>query len=261
MRSEPTAAEQEAQSQLFRYLFLEGTPAKLIERDLNDRPDLAFELKDKRIACECVQIPDSSIIRWHHKRHAELTADPSLVRCLATIWPIEPHSWVAQAIKSKVHMVAEYRAAINADETWLYIHAHDDNFMEEIFASDTIRLMYVGATSLQHGFDKIVFYDKRCGVQIIYWPGMPKYTKTTDLSAGYPAVTLIQYSGAAFTTTEEGEPPRVYEYEVHETVRIVVPPIDPAFVKRGEPSVRIKPAKRLVITAYSDRAEPVLIFD
>jgi hypothetical protein len=261
MRRQPTAAEQHAQTQLFAYLLRQGAPAKQVNREVSDRPDLAFDWGEKRIACECVQIPDSDIIRWLYKRHAELVADESVVRCLATIWPIEPHSWVAQAIKSKDGLVPEYRNAIKSDEVWLYIHAHDEFFMEEIFANDTINLMYVGTTSVGHQFDRIFFYDKRCGLQEIYWSRMPKYSKHTDLTKGYPAVTLIQYSGAAFTTTNQGERPKVYAYDVHETVKIVVPPIDPEFIRRGEPAVRITPAKKILITAFNDRAESKLIFD
>lgn len=119
-----------------------------------------------------------------------------------------------------------------------------------------------GAQIANHGFDRIYFFDLRCGVRLIYQLGMPRLEIRHNLEPGYPAMTSYMYAGAPFTTTSsENDKPNTYDYEVEEMYTVVVEPLDQTYRTRGTPARRIKPAKRIRIKAFHSRAEHEIVFD
>lgn len=214
-----------------------GHKVEKVDREIEENPDSAFRVDDITVACDCTQIPPHRIFKWVHTQFEHDSPAPNAA---TVVWPEEPHSWVREAIDNKLHHAEGYRANVEADEVWLLIHTpiRDSQIFVRGKVNWEAQMLRFGASSIDHNFDRIYFWEPRSGVQQIYPPRQPVERVEFDFSKGYPARSFCLFGGFKFTTPEEGEPPRKYEYEIVEPDQIRVPPIDPEF-KRHEPDVQI----------------------
>ncbi len=243
-------AEITTESALFDHLESQGHQIDRVDREVEDAPDSVFRLNDITVACDCTQIPPARIFKWVHTQFEHESPDPNAA---AVVWPEEPHSWVANAIEDKRHKVRGYRGSADADEVWLLIHTpiRDTQIFVRGRVNWEAQMLRFGASSVDHDFDRVFFWEPQSGVQQICPLRQPVERVEFDFSNGYPACSFCLVGGFEFTTTEEGEQPRRYEYEIVEPDQIRVPPMDPEF-KQHEPHVQIYKYKvELVAKAHS----------
>jgi hypothetical protein len=249
-RTEPTDAETVLRGELLK--FFNGRDLEFVARTSEDKPDFLFLLSGQLVACEAVQIPPSEVFQYVHKRLHECPND----RAIGTrvTWPEEPHSWVAAAVQKKRSKIVAYKRETGAQQCWLLVHAPIEDsqvFIRGDFAWERQMLRF-GASSVPSGFDRVLFWEPKSGMQFIHRHGENHRPVKFDLTNGYPSRSFTLFS-APFTTTAKGEPPRDYDYGEIEVRDIFVPPIDKQFVGL-QPAGRLWRYK-LRITAYDDHAE------
>ena len=236
-RKEPTPAEIKLETILLDHIRADGHPnAKVLERETADKPDFAFTSDERKIACECTQIPPSDVFQWIHRTVEADRADGGY--CWAVVWADEPHALVRDAIQRKKGKIPEYRESVSADEVWLLIHTPTEatNFFEPSSGDNTEGALKAGASAEAHEFDRILFWDAKSGLRQIHARGDTPWKVTIDFSKGYPTRSRAHF-GFPFTTTQKDEPRKEYGYKPIRPLVIFVPPLDPDYAKHP-PSYR-----------------------
>lgn len=259
-RINPTLEEVLLETKMLDHLRKRGFEVEVVPRKSKDKPDLAFVVDGKVVACECVQIPPSRIFRWMHKRIAATTPDQPY--CHAVVWAEEPHSWVRDAISKKNSKLRSYKVAIGADLTWLLIHtpiADTQTFVRGDFSWKSQMLRY-GACSEKNDFDEILSWEPISGIQSIFRPCQitPKFT--IDFSLGYPSRNFVQFGGLPFTTTREGEPEVIFEYAPIEPIVIQIPPIDPEYKQHTFKFRRRRYVVKIIAGATEARSQVEIVW-
>lgn len=251
-RSNPTDAELRMKEVILDHLHTSDPDAAVLDRDPEDKPDLAFRYQGATVACECVQIPPASVFQWLHR---QISSEPDGPYCHAVVWAEEPHSWVHEAVSSKAPKVKDYRRAVAADSVWLLVHTpiEDRQFFVRGDFSWEAQMLRHGASCADHEFDRVLFWEPRSGLQEIHAPGQSSPPVRFDFTDGYPSRSFVGFGGFPFTTPSEGEPPKTYEYAPIDPRIIIVPPVDPEYAKH-EPRFRNRSYK-VTIVAHPDRAD------
>lgn len=236
-RPVPTHEESITGQSLKEYLIQTDPNLVDIDRDEEDRPDLAFVYKGKRIGCECVQIPPSRILKYVHTKFKQIKGKGAV----QLVWPQEPHSWTKEAIETKTNKTAAYRKNVNADEVWLLLHSptsaqdHTLRYENEII----IELIKYAAAHTEHKFDTIFFWDPVNGIQIVYPSNRILKNLEFNFEDGYPTDGFLVGTAGPFTTTEVGAEPYEINYGIIEPEVIIVPPVDPEF-RKHKPRFKLK---------------------
>lgn len=231
-----------------------------VHRDIEDRPDFLCKLNGHLIAIEATQIPPSEILQYYYKIGKD-SLDPTIACGSEVIWADEPHIWVAQAIKAKREKILPYKRSSGAMKVYLIVHtpsSETQNYIRIDNEWENQAIRY-GASMVGHGFDKVLFWEPRTGLQQIYRKGQKFKRFQFDLSNGYPARVSRQWSSGTITTTSSpDDPPVEYDFGEVQMQRIIIPPNDPEFRKhlpnRSQKGIRMK------AVAYHDRIEPTYEF-
>jgi hypothetical protein len=121
MRPLPTEVEQKATEALADAFRREGHTVSFPPRPTEDKPDKLIQLGSSLVACECTQIPPSYVYKHHNQKTRESDWNGLDLKC--TIWPNEPHVWLADAISKKSPLVPDYLSRTSAKEAWLLVHS------------------------------------------------------------------------------------------------------------------------------------------
>ena len=183
-RSEPTDDEIAIRNTLGREY---GSELEFVDREEEDRPDFLFTLNGRLIACEATQIPPSEILQYNHKRglyEAERTKSVGV----QVVWAIEPHIWIAEAIKSKRRKIVEYKKRTGASNVWLIVHTKVGSKDRYVRADQSwqFQMMQYGAASVGHGFKSVYFWDEASGFSEVFRRGRSHKRPLLDLTDGYP---------------------------------------------------------------------------
>ena len=150
MRSKRKPDETHAITTLREYLVSTGHRVEPFE-EVTDRPDAAFSVDGIRVACECRHFTPRSILELHGKKFVE-------GKLYQLFIPIEPHSWVREAILAKAPSIDAYKATVKADEVWLLIHPPTEsglNFFIPKVDQRYFEMFAIGAWQTAHRFDRI----------------------------------------------------------------------------------------------------------
>jgi len=150
MRPKRKPDETHAITTLRKYLVSTGHRVEQFE-EVTDRPDAAFSVDGIRVACECRHFTPASILELHGKQFVE-------GKLYQLFIPIEPHSWVREAILAKAPSINTYRATVRADEVWLLIHPPTEsglNFFIPKVDQRYFEMFAIGAWQTAHRFDRI----------------------------------------------------------------------------------------------------------
>lgn len=255
-----TPSEVNARNALMSYLLSAGANPNPLNRAVNDRPDIAFEIEGRIVACECVQVPDHKILKWAHRKMAQSPITHGKIGGFLLIWPNELHSWALNAIKKKNNLISAYKSSVNASECWLLLHSDLDYLFENMDANDFMHASYEIAMT-NHNFDRIYFYSKEHGVKLLYMSGMVFFKVEPYLLDGYPHRFTFEIGGDVTTTNSADDPPNIYEYEIEVLKEIIIPPIDSKYAMAGLNKGSIRLPTKLKYTAYNDRIIPEYYYD
>lgn len=237
---------------LLTYLQDNGLDVEVLDREVNDKPDMYFRAGLVRIGCECVQIPPGRIYKYVHSRFKQLEgSDATAIRI---VWPQEQHYWVKEAIESKTKKINAYKKNCKAEKIWLLIHSpiSEKDTTVRYEKEEVMNLMKYAAKKTPHNFDEIYFWDPKQGITQIYPLSDVWESVQFNFEGGYPTDGFVM-SKASFKTTDYGENPVVYDHGVVVPDVIIVPPLDPEF-KKHKP--RFKNTKyRIKITAGTTEAK------
>ena len=215
---------------LMDYLRTSGLIVNSIPRDIDDKPDLFFQVNSDLIGCECIQIPPNRVFKYIHSKFKQLEkSDSAAVRL---IWPQEQHYWVKEAIESKTNKIGAYKRNCGAEKIWLLIHApvSEKDTTVHYEKNEILELMKYAAKKTPHNFERIYFWGPKIGIKKIY-PVDPVWDSVAfNFEGGYPTDGFVMTT-AKFTTTEEGAEPVLYDYDQVIPDEIIVPPADPEFKK------------------------------
>jgi hypothetical protein len=250
--SRPVSTEEEniCGTALLEYLNRHDITASIVARDVNDKPDLCFNFNGKIIGCECVQIPPGRIYKYLHSRFKQLEKSDSAV--VRVIWPQEQHYWVKETIESKTKKVGAYQRNCSADKIWLLIHAPisetDTSVGDE--KDEIMALIKYSAKKTPHNFDEIYFWSPKQGITKIFPVDGVWDQVEFNFEGGYPTSGFLMSKGK-FRTTEEGEPPVLYDSGLITPNVIIVPPQDPEF-KKHEPNYKSAKYRLKVLAGATD---------
>ncbi|SMF63382.1 hypothetical protein SAMN02745866_04092 [Alteromonadaceae bacterium Bs31] len=235
-RLEQTAEESITESSLLNHLKQSDPNLTDIERELKDRPDLAFIFNGRRVACECVQIPPHRVLKYVHTRFKKIKGNGAV----QIVWPQEPHIWAKDAIEAKTKKTGAYRKNVNADEVWLLLHSPVNERDTTLRYENQIivELIKYAAAHTKHKFSNIYFWDPKNGIQKIYPSNRILASLDINFEGGYPTDGFL-IGTLPFTTAAEGEAPYEIYYGIIEPEVIIVPPMDPEF-KRHKPRFKLR---------------------
>ncbi len=201
-----------------------------IDREYEDRPDIALKLDGVITGCECVQIPSEDVYKWVRTKFKHLAVQsPSVVE---VVWPHEPHSWVEEAILAKRNKIFAFKKNVSAEKMFLLIHAPIGEKQEFINSKAYFvkELMQLAASSTIHQFDETYFFDEEAGMLKLYPNEFENQKFQFDFSSGYPVSSFVIGVGSFTTMESEGER-KLYDSGPLEPQRIHVRPKDPEFRK------------------------------
>jgi hypothetical protein len=253
----PTDAEYAIREALGREY---GSQLQFVDRAEEDRPDFLFTLNDRLIACEATQIPPSEILQYSYSRGLyELERTKSVG--VQVVWAIEPHIWIAEAIKNKRRKIVEYKKRTGASNVWLIVHTKVGSKRKYVCADQPwqLQMMQYGAASVGHGFKSVYFWDEASGFSEVFRRGRSYKRPVLDLTDGYPSDAFTLFSSGEIITTEVGAAPVEYDFGEIEISRLLIPPFDPEFRKRPPKSSPFK-KRGLKASAYDTSIE-VSLYD
>lgn len=147
-----------------------------------------------------------------------------------------------------------YKKNSNADKIWLLIHtplSEQDNTVRYKNPS-IIELINLAAKNTKHRFDRIYFWNPIDGIKLIFPSNHSMKDLKFDLKNGYPTDNFL-IGNALFTTTKEGEEPKIYDYGIVKPKVIIIPPEDKNF-KKSRPNYRNKFVKmKIVVSSTSSQ--------
>ncbi|MEW8348693.1 MAG: hypothetical protein AB2687_10315 [Candidatus Thiodiazotropha taylori] len=249
-RKENTEAEDISGTALLDHLRKEGQEVSLVEREINDRPDLLLNVGPDKVGCECVQIPPGRIFKYVHSRFKQLeNSDSAAVR---VIWPLEQHFWVKEAIESKTKKTSAYKRNTGAEIIWLLIHAPISEKDTTVrYDNDQIMgLIKHAANKTPHSFERIYFWDPINGIRIIFPANNVWESVNFNFDDGYPTDGFTMAKGK-FTTTKEGDEVQLYDYGLVTPDEIIVPPLCPEF-KKHKPRYKRKKYRIKILAGATD---------
>jgi len=197
MRPHQTAGEASSVTALVEAFRQRGHQAEVVPRAVQDRPDALLKIEGHTVACECIQIPPSSILQHLHRRPK--TSDWQGKAILSRVWPNEPHQWLAEAIRKKSALVPAYLTATGASEAWLLVHTAPEHAQ---FFLDTSRewiqfAVRHGADMEPHPFSQVHVWTPQHGI-FPAWSRADHGSSRTSLEVsfanGYPTICLNQFS-------------------------------------------------------------------
>jgi hypothetical protein len=252
-RREPTEAERVTGDALVCHLRDLGR--RVADFEHGDRPDLRFRVDGELIGCECVQIPPDRILKRVHARFKQVgeSVRAKGFGAVRIIWPQEPHVWVREAIRQKSSLLSEYRKNSGCDRISLLIHAPISETDRTIRYKNESVMQMIGfaAQSPASAFCEIYFWAPDTGIEKLV-PRSPPWTPfRVDFERGYPTDGFV-LGGGVFTTTKDGEPPKIFDHGIVEPELIIVPPEDPEF-QRHEPNFERR-RYRMRVTAEATTA-------
>jgi hypothetical protein len=229
MRPHQTAGEASSIAALIEAFHQGGHRAELVPRAIQDRPDALLKIAGHAVACECIQIPPSSILQHLHRRPR--ASDWQGESILSRVWPNEPHQWVAEAIRKKSALVPGYLTATGASEAWLLVHTAPE---QSQFFLDTSKewiqfAVRHGASMEPHPFSQVHVWTPQHGI-FSAWSRAEHDRSRTSLEVaftdGYPTLCSNQFS-VPFRTLGPGA---MFVREVRGVLSghqvVVVPPMD-----------------------------------
>jgi hypothetical protein len=248
-RANPTPAELSVGGALSTHLQAAGHV--LTGLRIEDRPDLRVFVDGQLTGFELVQVPPRKVMELVHTRFKQLNGAGAAV--IRVVWPQEPHLWVENAIREKHSKLGAYRRNLGSERVSLLIHTPVGlkEPLVRVGNPAVMSLIRSAATHTPNDFDAIYFYDAELGIERLT-PNEPPWPKTSVVfDGGYPTDGFLMGT-APFTTTKEGEPPRVHDFGIIEPRVLLVPPQSPEF-RKHKPKYK-NPKLHVTITVGSTDA-------
>ncbi len=249
-RASSTQEEKISGSALLEYLRDTGREIANIDRDVDDNPDLFFQLDSVKVGCECVQIPPGRVYKYIHSRFRQLSKSEACA--VRIVWPQEQHCWVKDAIESKNQKIETYKQKSGADVIWLLIHSpiREKDTTVRYQKPEIMNLIKYAANKTTHNFNEIYFWDPLHGITKIYPLEKVWQQVKFNFDGGYPTDGFVMSVGK-FTTTELGEEPVEIDHGIVTPEVVIVPPQDPEF-KKHPPRFRNRRYRMKIITGATD---------
>lgn len=194
-RNEPTKEELSAGDALLKFFMALGVP--VTDVDFKDKPDLRFALENVPVGCEIVSLMPSDMqkaiktfFRYKFKKGVDVAK---------IVIPIEPHSWMKNAIEKKWKKVQGYEKGPYTLNLFLLVHPPmlGPRDIVEYDHEGFIRGVSYGERTAKHGFRKIFYW---AGNRIVVLDGdkenIPLITFDT-LPLGYPAYVIQSFMAQA----------------------------------------------------------------
>lgn len=256
MRIEPTEAEKTCVEALLQAFRNQGHAAERIPRPVEDRPDALLRVGGVLVACECVQIPPEYIFKQLHKKHPPSAWKGRSV--LSSLWPNEPHQWVADAVKKKSVLHQSYLESTGANESWLLVHTPVQPNQAFLDGSKEWIQWAVrhGAKMVNHPFHQIFLWTPQHEIYPVWNKERDESTHSElgiGLSEGYPTICTNRFFLKFKTLCAEEAGPKEKRFLFDDSHLTKVRPMDAEYRRH-------KPATRRVIyeinaRIWADRAE------
>lgn len=117
---------------------------------VTDRPDALFHVDGKKVAIECRTFTPERVLRLHGIKMVDGEQYQLYL-------PIEPYTWVRDAVEAKAKKVNEYIERSGADSCWLVLHSERGGFtnLGQMYHSDLSKLFEKGAWCSKHSFERV----------------------------------------------------------------------------------------------------------
>lgn len=256
MRPVPTISEHRSVEALVAAFKADNHSVRVVDRIFQDRPDALLEIDNRRIACECVQIPPAYIFKQLHRHHREEAWGGNDLIC--TSFPNEPHQWIAEATRKKSPLINDYLHRTGASEVWLLVHTppNDTKFFMHSEAQWLPWALRHGTKMALHHFSQIYLWTPEGGINPISYSrdeGKVHSELGIGFSNGYPTLNIDQGRFPITTTSSLNDTPNIYTFEHRTKSYKVVRPRDKEYAKHS-------PARRdgiyhFSVTVRSDSAQ------
>ena len=230
-RATPTQAEIICGNALRQYLENGGSTISSFE--FSDQPDLRFRSDGILTGCECVQIPPERIYRFVQTRFKNMSSNSQGLKAARVVWPVEPHTWMQEAIADKERHIHRYQSNVNSIEIDLLVHTPVDSSADMVKTSSPhfMVLLQWAANFRRSRFRKVYFWSAATGIVQLAPSESHLQKPVLDFSLGYPTDGYVMSSAGPFKTTAEGESPIEYDFGEIEPAVIIIPPTSAEFQK------------------------------
>lgn len=256
MRAEPTDAEKTSLAALKQAFVEQGHAIETVPREVEDKPDALLRVGGVLVACECIQIPPAYILQHLHKQHP--TADWKGKSVLSSVWPNEPHQWVAAAIQKKATLHSSYLASTSAKESWLLVHMPVQANQALLDGSQEWTQWAVrhGSKMAGHPFTQVFLWTPKEGIYPAWNRARDAETHSSlgiNFSLGYPTLCVNRFKLPITTPARGSAVPKNERFVLDDAQQLVTMPMDAEYRKH-------QPASRAVVfeicvRTWSGRAE------
>lgn len=256
MRAEPTDVEKISVAALKQAYVDQGHAVETVPREIEDKPDALLRVGGVQVACECIQIPPAYILQHLHKQHP--AADWKGKSLLSSVWPNEPHQWVAEAIRKKAALHSSYLASTSAKESWLLVHTPVQANQALLDGSQewTQWASRHGAKMAGHPFAQIFLWTPKEGIYPVWNRARDAATHSSlgvNFSLGYPTLCVNRFKLPITTLARGAAGPKEERFMLDDAQQLVTIPMDAEY-RKHPPAIRVV-VYEVGVRTWSGRAE------